>query len=68
MIVPLAGRSCQAARRLAIPGATFNTPACQSPGGDRFVNAAAKAIVKKPVAAYVEKVYEVGDFSAIGSI
>jgi hypothetical protein len=31
-------------------------------------DATAKAIVKKPVAAYVEKVYEVGDFSAIGSI
>jgi hypothetical protein len=31
-------------------------------------DAAAKAIVKKPVAAYVEKVYEVGDFGMIGSI
>jgi hypothetical protein len=31
-------------------------------------DATAKAIVKKPVAAYVEKVYEVGDFSAIGTI
>jgi len=31
-------------------------------------DATAKAIVKKPVAAYVEKVYEVGDFSVIGSI
>ncbi|HUS46691.1 MAG TPA: hypothetical protein VM098_01120 [Phycisphaerae bacterium] len=28
--------------------------------------AAAKAIVKKPVAAYVEKVYEEGDFSQLG--
>ncbi len=29
-------------------------------------DATAKAIVKKPVAAYVEKVYEEGDFSALG--
>ena len=27
---------------------------------------AAKAIVKKPMAAYVEKVYEDGDFSSLG--
>ena len=41
---------------LAIPGATFNT----------FVDAAPKAIVKVPVAAYVEKVYEEGDFTGLG--
>lgn len=29
-------------------------------------DAAAKAIVKRPVAAYVEKVYEEGDFAALG--
>ena len=29
-------------------------------------DAAAKAIVKKPVAVYVEKVYEEGDFSTLG--
>ena len=29
-------------------------------------DAAAKAIVKVPVAAYVEKVYEEGDFAALG--
>lgn len=41
---------------LAIPAATFNT----------FVDAAAKMLVKRPVAAYIEKVYEVGDFSLLG--
>ncbi|MCK4625174.1 MAG: hypothetical protein KAV00_07685, partial [Phycisphaerae bacterium] len=29
-------------------------------------DAAAKAIVKKPVAVYIEKVYEDGDFSTLG--
>jgi len=29
-------------------------------------DAAAKAIVKKPIAVYVEKVYEEGDFSTLG--
>jgi len=29
-------------------------------------DAAAKAIVRKPVAAYIEKVYEQGDFSGLG--
>jgi hypothetical protein len=31
-------------------------------------DAAAKAIVKKPVAAYVEKVYEDGNFGVLGSV
>ena len=29
-------------------------------------DAAAKAIVKKPVAVYIEKVYKLGDFSGLG--
>ncbi len=29
-------------------------------------DAVAKAIIKKPVAVYVEKVYEEGDFSTLG--
>ena len=29
-------------------------------------DATAKAIVKKPVAVYIEKVYEEGDFSGLG--
>jgi len=29
-------------------------------------DAAAKAIVKKPVAVYIEKVYEEGDFAGLG--
>ncbi len=29
-------------------------------------DATAKALVKKPVAVYVEKVYEYGDFSGLG--
>lgn len=40
----------------AIQAVTFNT----------FVDAAAKAIVKVPAAAYVVKVYEEGDFSQLG--
>ena len=40
---------------LKIPAATFNT----------FVDSA-KAIVKKPVAVYIEKVYEEGDFVGLG--
>jgi len=42
---------------LAIPAAAYNT----------FVDPG-KAIVKKPVAAYVEKVCQEGNFSVIGSI
>ena len=42
---------------LAIPAATFNT----------FVDAA-KAFVKKPVAVYVEKVHEEGNFAVLGSV
>ena len=34
-----------------------------SEGGDA---AAAKMLVKRPIAAYVEKVYEEGDFSQLG--
>ena len=49
-------RKVQAGDPLAIPAGTFNT----------FVDAAAKAIVKVPVAAYVEKVYEEADFAALG--
>ena len=40
---------------LVIPATTFNT----------FVDAA-KAIVKKPVAVYVKKVYEEGNFGGLG--
>ena len=40
---------------LVIPARTFNT----------FVDAAAKAIVKRPLAVYIEKVYEEGKFAAL---
>jgi len=35
-------------------------------GGSDAEDAAAKTIVKKPVAVYIEKVYEEGDFSELG--
>ncbi len=41
---------------LKIPAATLNA----------FVDAAGNPAVKKSVAVYVEKVYEEGDFSALG--
>ena len=34
--------------------------------GERLKIPAATAIVKKPAAAYIEKVYEEGDFSGLG--
>ena len=45
---------------LLIPAATFNTFL------EDAEDATAKAIVKRPVAAYVEKVYEEGNFAALG--
>ena len=35
-------------------------------GAVRPVDAAAKGIVKRPVAVYIEKVYELGDFAGLG--
>jgi len=61
---------------LTIPAATFNTFVDSAKDflarrhdqfqESRSKDATAKAIMKKPVAAYVEKVYEEGDFASLG--
>ena len=57
-IIDMTPHKVQSGHPLKIPAATLNT----------FVDAedtVAKAIVKKPVAVYIEKVYKEGDFSRL---
>lgn len=64
-------KKVQSGDPLAIPAATFNTfvDAAQDflrRQDQQAVDATAKAIVKKPVAVYIEKVYDEGDFAGLG--
>ena len=71
----------QAGQRLKIPAATFNTfvdaaaksPTLQAPPPKRLRSSReggshgdGAAIVKVPIAAYVEKLYDEGDFGSLG--